>query len=99
MIDIAFIRENPDIIKQAAENKLMPVNVDRLLELDALLRELINKNRLFASFNILAICMSIISSEFMSLVEKSGEIAKLTTTSAFCKISKFLSVCQSLNAI
>jgi len=43
MVDIAFIRENPDIIKQAAINKLMPVDIDRLLELDVSLREVILK--------------------------------------------------------
>ena len=39
MVDIAFIRENPGIIKKAAADKLMPVDIDRLLELDVSLRE------------------------------------------------------------
>ena len=43
MIDIAFIRENPDIVKKAAINKRMPVDIDRLLELDAFLRDSIVK--------------------------------------------------------
>jgi len=34
MIDIAFIRENPDTVKQAATNKNVSVDVDRLLVLD-----------------------------------------------------------------
>jgi seryl-tRNA synthetase len=39
MLDINFIRENPEAVKQAAVNKLMNTNIDRLLELDALIRE------------------------------------------------------------
>ena len=39
MIDIAYIRESPDIIKKAAADKLMLVDVDKLLVLDASLRE------------------------------------------------------------
>jgi seryl-tRNA synthetase len=39
MLDIAFIRENPDVIKKAAADKRMPVDIDRLLALDAELRE------------------------------------------------------------
>ncbi|MCL2378875.1 MAG: serine--tRNA ligase [Defluviitaleaceae bacterium] len=39
MISIAFIRENPDVVKQAAINKGMPVDINRLLALDASLRE------------------------------------------------------------
>ncbi|MDR1693535.1 MAG: serine--tRNA ligase [Oscillospiraceae bacterium] len=39
MLDIAFIRENPEIVKKAASDKRMPVDVDRLLALDAELRE------------------------------------------------------------
>ncbi len=34
MIDIAFIRQNPDTVKQAATNKNVDVDIDRLLELD-----------------------------------------------------------------
>ena len=40
MIDIRFIRENPEKVKQAAEQKLMPVDVDRLLFLDEQIRKL-----------------------------------------------------------
>jgi seryl-tRNA synthetase len=39
MLDIAFIRENPDVVKKAAEDKRMPVDVGRLLALDGELRE------------------------------------------------------------
>lgn len=39
MLDIAFIRENPDICKKAAADKRMPCDIDRLLALDAELRE------------------------------------------------------------
>ncbi|MGD8401529.1 MAG: serine--tRNA ligase [Bacillota bacterium] len=35
MLDINYIRENPDVVKQAVVNKLMDTNIDRLLELDA----------------------------------------------------------------
>ncbi|MCK4913580.1 MAG: serine--tRNA ligase [Planctomycetes bacterium] len=44
MIDIKQIRENPQIYKKAAVDKHLNVNIDRLLELDGLLRE--NKNQL-----------------------------------------------------
>jgi seryl-tRNA synthetase len=43
MVDIHFIRANPDIIKQASADKLMPVDVDRLLVLDSSLRDLTKK--------------------------------------------------------
>ncbi|MES2953138.1 MAG: serine--tRNA ligase [Patescibacteria group bacterium] len=35
MLDIKFIRENPDLIKEAARKKKVDFNVDALLELDA----------------------------------------------------------------
>jgi len=34
MLDIRFIRENPEIVKQAAKNKGVEVDVDKILELD-----------------------------------------------------------------
>ena len=43
MIDIAFIRENPDVVKKASADKLMPVDVDKLLDLDAFLRRAASK--------------------------------------------------------
>ncbi|MCX7747575.1 MAG: serine--tRNA ligase [Clostridia bacterium] len=39
MLDINYIRNNPDIVKKAAQDKLMEVDVDRLLELDSKVRE------------------------------------------------------------
>lgn len=39
MVSINFIRENPGIIKQAAADKGITVDIDRLLTLDAALRE------------------------------------------------------------
>lgn len=39
MLDIKFIRENPDLIKKTAEEKLFDIDVDRLLELDNLIKE------------------------------------------------------------
>ena len=51
MLDIKFIRNNPDIVKQAAKNKNTEVDVDRLLKFDEKRRELqgkiddINKER------------------------------------------------------
>jgi seryl-tRNA synthetase len=39
MLDIAFIRQNPDIIKKAALDKRAPADIDRLLGLDAQLRD------------------------------------------------------------
>lgn len=38
MLDISFIRENAEIVRKAAENKLISVDVGKLLELDAALR-------------------------------------------------------------
>lgn len=40
MLDISFIRNNPGIIKKAVSDKLMHTDIDELLELDLLLREL-----------------------------------------------------------
>ncbi len=34
MLDIKFIRENPDIVKDAVKKKAMTVDIDRILELD-----------------------------------------------------------------
>lgn len=39
MLDIKFIRENPDLIKKAASDKRIPCDVDRLVELDQQRRE------------------------------------------------------------
>ncbi len=43
MLDLKFIRENPDLIKQNCQNRLVEVNLVRLLELDAERKELENK--------------------------------------------------------
>ena len=43
MVSINFIRGNPGIIKQAAIDKGMNVDIDRILALDSLLREAITK--------------------------------------------------------
>ncbi|MEK7615841.1 MAG: serine--tRNA ligase [Patescibacteria group bacterium] len=40
MLDIKFIRENPDIVKQAAKNKNVAVDIDKLLALDERRRHL-----------------------------------------------------------
>src|SRR3989338_8424859 len=40
MLDIKFIRQNPDIVKQAAKNKNVVVDVDKLLALDERRRHL-----------------------------------------------------------
>ncbi|NLY73746.1 MAG: hypothetical protein GX075_00375 [Firmicutes bacterium] len=39
MLDINFIRKNPEIVKKAIADKLMKVDLDRLLELDGQIRE------------------------------------------------------------
>lgn len=41
MLDIKFIRENPEKVKQGAKNKGIEVNVDKLLELDKKRREIL----------------------------------------------------------
>ena len=43
MVDITFIRENTNVIKKASTDKLIPVDIDRLLALDSSLRELTTK--------------------------------------------------------
>ena len=43
MLDINFIRENVDLVKEAAQNKGFEVDIDRLLELDESRRELIQE--------------------------------------------------------
>ena len=39
MLDIKFIRENPELIKKTAKEKLVDIDVDRLLEVDKLVKE------------------------------------------------------------
>lgn len=43
MLDIKFIRENPDAVKNAAKNKRFDVDIDLLLQLDLRRRELIGE--------------------------------------------------------
>jgi seryl-tRNA synthetase len=43
MLDINFIRENPDIVKNACENKNIKVDVKKLLELDKQKRQLMQE--------------------------------------------------------
>ena len=43
MLDINFIRENPEKVKLAAEQKLIETDIDRLLELDGAIKALNNK--------------------------------------------------------
>lgn len=43
MLDINFIRENPDLVKRAAKNKNVDVDIDRLIELDKQRRELLSQ--------------------------------------------------------
>ncbi len=43
MLDLKFIRENPDLVKQAVQNKGEKADVDRLLELDEKRRELLRE--------------------------------------------------------
>lgn len=46
MLDIKFIRENQDIVKEAVKNKKAQVSVDELLDLDKKRRELIESSEL-----------------------------------------------------
>lgn len=43
MVDIQFIRDNIEVVKQAAQNKNISVDIDRLLELDHKRRELLQQ--------------------------------------------------------
>jgi len=40
MIDIKLIRQNPDAVKQLCKDKYQPVDVDRLIAIDAQRRDL-----------------------------------------------------------
>jgi len=44
MLDIKFIRENADKVKEAARNKNRKVDIDRLLEIDEVRRKLIGES-------------------------------------------------------
>ncbi len=56
MVDIAFIRANPEIVKKAAKDKLITVDIDRLLMLDTKLRGLMSRiDRLREERNILSL--------------------------------------------
>ena len=79
MVDIVFIRKNPDIIKKASIDKLMPVDVDRLLKLDILLRDATSKTEnLRAERNRL--------SKLIPACTDSGEKAALTEQVRLLKI-------------
>lgn len=55
MLDINFIRKNPEIVKKAVADKLMKVDLDRLLELDGQIRECIKEvDSLRAERNVLS---------------------------------------------
>jgi seryl-tRNA synthetase len=55
MLEINFIRENPDVVKQAAKNKKVDVDIDQLLILDDQRRELTTKiDQIREQRNILA---------------------------------------------
>ncbi len=43
MLDLKFIRENVDLVKQAAQNKNQTVDIDKLIALDVQRREIIQK--------------------------------------------------------
>lgn len=43
MLDIKFIRENPDIIKEAARKKRIDFNVSKLIDIDAKRREILSE--------------------------------------------------------
>ncbi len=43
MLDIKFIRQNPDIVKKATKDKKVVVDVDRLLDLDGKRRQLLSE--------------------------------------------------------
>lgn len=46
MIDVKFIRENPDKVQKAAKNKNIEVDINHILEIDAKYRELSNEVQL-----------------------------------------------------
>ncbi len=44
MLDIRFIRENPELVKEGARKKRIPVDIDRLLEVDEKRRKLLQES-------------------------------------------------------
>jgi len=49
MLDIKFIRQNAELVKDAVRKKFMKVDIDRLLELDQMRRDLIQKSEAIKS--------------------------------------------------
>ena len=47
MLDVKFIRQNPDIVKEGCRKKQVKVDIDKLLELDKKRREYLNKLETF----------------------------------------------------
>lgn len=43
MLDIKYIRENSELVKEAAKNKLLEVDIDKLLNLDDKIKELVRE--------------------------------------------------------
>ena len=43
MLDIKFIRENKDLVKEAARKKYIDVDIDELIEVDDKRRELLSR--------------------------------------------------------
>ena len=39
MLDLKFIREHPELVRQAAESKNFKIDLDKILDLDRLKRE------------------------------------------------------------
>ncbi len=87
MLDLKFIRENPDIVKQAVANKNEKGNVDLIIELDIQRRELIGiKEKMEAEKNKASKDISIAkkngqdATEFITAMREVGQnIGKLTS--------------------
>jgi seryl-tRNA synthetase len=43
MLDIKFIRENPEVVKKTVTDKRLMIDIDHLLELDSRRRQLISE--------------------------------------------------------
>jgi seryl-tRNA synthetase len=81
MIDIKFIRDNPDIVKAGAAKKRLPVDIDRLLELDERRRELLQESeQLKAQKNAASQEISTLSGD-----ERQGAITRMREVSVRIK--------------
>jgi seryl-tRNA synthetase len=82
MLDINFIRQNPEVVKKAVKDKLMNTDIDRLMELDAKIKD---KNSVVESLraernNLSKLTPSLKGEEKNQSIEKVKAIKEQLTT-------------------